>query len=1499
MEEGNEFTYYIASAKELREGKRFPEARDALKQAYMFASNPDEIERADGEKRELDKACSQRFSELEKILQSLLKKEPLHLTDDDVRKGDETFAELSELETAETVLRVKALHEQWSALKRRREVKQLAERTKAEFAEHWKKPFLLLPIYDGAYQKALQLASEYPEEPAFQELLAEALKRREEAYKEEGVLTTAAEGGQYDRLDQEFQKLSEKAEKEGPWYEWVLEDGKRRLKQKRLEPFNLARKHFHELARLSQEQKADEYLQQAESLLRESPDTAATWVQKALELKYIGADKKREIEEYDKNTVQPAIAQRSRAKGLLQEARAKQRQPEEAWNLVGEAIASDPHLPPHDVESTRAEILPYLKRHLEKSLRSAKEAWQSGGFETAKEAASRVREVAEESPALHSLYQQAEQLIADCIQEENELAYVRQEAQRIESLASQNLQAAENALAALEQRVANKPERFQALLKPAQDKVRALEDLSSLALRLEQQFDNMDPAMVSDWQDYQAIRRIKEQLQRLAGACHTESIRRGKPEQLEALHRRILSRLEFYKGREAWQAELYQRAIEHLRRVAEDDQPLAQRLLEQAGDVTGAQGALEWAQQIMQQAPPQYEHALQVLEPWREKPSPLQAKVERLYREVETQWETALTTRLDQLLQDQENPLLREIERLIRILDERLHSPRAPEYKAKYLPSIYAQLAQGSTNFERKLEYLDKALEHAVGEERQKLLWEQRKSKKKWAFHQAEEAVRQGDFAKARQVLVELVSEYFDDVEALTRLVEVCLLTDETRLAESYLRQGQRTVEKAKRDQQPTQAGLESMEELLELDFRLEALEEKVRAAAEIRTALDRAREALQPQRHIAEYRQARDQRATLQDNLKRRATQLYERIRQDQDLLACSEKIQAGVKKYWDEQLCQWLFAQAESLERTLENLEKELINALQTELEKIPVPDLAQLDFHVQALPAEVMRRWEMGMKLLYLFPPLKQGYTTLREVQSTLNRLRVDVNRLVGDTTGLVVDEAGNLLPPFAALEKQISWMENALDWLASVRDLLSDYNRAAGRSDAAEVSEVTGVYETGKQFLENLYQLRNCITAARRALHAAITAGSGPNHWGQVNWREVVHCLLLSPHTPLPPTAERAKELAGAANEEEKRRIYWGDLESPEMETRWRRWQEAAQVLQQVSFSEHAAQAPWDGINTCIRNAGIEEKWETIKTPLADIRPPYSEHRAVTDVLTEMNEWLNRRNRLVLLVAEWYGLFRAEEFGNVLKKMKQIEDEDRNDEFGFRQHLAIADPMTGAMLGWNKLNDELKKRQEQQKTLESWWATVRSSALEPWKTNKRGEVIELVKNGAFDAAYALAWDALYGALGNGRTNALGGGLALQPLKEYLQQCPVQAGKALSQQVSQRLKEVEQRLHDTEEAIRDLEFWLTEADQMATPLVPREPFSRPLKVLQREYEAYRDELEMNLDILRAMPTRFPWQKRKKDQLRQHCLNLLRECSQEIYAPALEKYWNQILEA
>jgi len=479
-ENQTELAYYLNQARTLAGQDRFDEAREAITNAYKFATNA-EMPQVEETERQIEEQRSRRVRKLSDELTALLEVPADQLTAEQARQGEETLARLVLIhpDPAE----VDRLRQRWCDHRRRAEAARVLQETQRRLQELWQSHYTLLSRYDEAVALANKVAAEHPDDAAFQELRRRAEQKREEALRQGDLLFAAAKTSfSFRRLIAEMQGLYDHGEPELPWYEWgfIEVEGQ----QVRAPVFHRtvpaspeAITHLTDMAREYEESKAEEYRQRAEAALPADPEGAAEWVAPILpddvklppevlarksaeewaalreRFTYISTEKRRQIAAFYTEKIAPALQRRARARALLAEATKPGQDPEAGWMLTAQAASTDPYLG-NEVAAARELLRPYLRVKWEKDLQKAEDARRAGRFEDALPVAERICAQAEGDEGLRELYERGERLRRECQDDQELLTYVQAEAQRIAALVEQRPEQAQQALKALEARVA-------------------------------------------------------------------------------------------------------------------------------------------------------------------------------------------------------------------------------------------------------------------------------------------------------------------------------------------------------------------------------------------------------------------------------------------------------------------------------------------------------------------------------------------------------------------------------------------------------------------------------------------------------------------------------------------------------------------------------------------------------------------------------------------------------------------------------------------------------------------------------------------------------------------------------------------------------------------------------------------------------------------------------------------------------------------------------------
>lgn len=1461
--------YYLERAKTLAGEDRFGEALDALRDARKLTAGT-EVDLVENIKQEIEEARRQRIRALTGDLAVLLTREPGTLTPEDLDTGQKALARLQNVYP--NPVELEPLVERWQAHRRRAEVLRDLEETRQQLETSWQAPLLLLSQYDEALALARRKADEHRDVLQFQELLKEAEQKREQAYKEEMKLTTQATEGNFKPLIEELERLKREGKQDLPVYDWgmVEEDGKpkRALVARGYLPAAEAIRRLRELATQYEEGKADDYRGRAQAELPAHPEAAAEWIGDALKFEYATPKKKEELQAFYNETIQPDLDRRQRAVELVEDALQRDKDVVEAWGLLDQATSIDRYAP--DIERGRDQVRPCLKVYLEGLLDRATEKRQAGGFETAEEMTDRVREIVGGDEKLQAITQWAQELAKGCDADRDVYEAAGAEAKRIEGLVDANLAAAAQAMADLETTVAGRPERFQQILQGARHAVQAHRSLEALLAEWERRFQTLDPIRL---EEREAFRQASNELDRLADEVGQAVAERGRKAGLVDFQRRLEARQHFLQGQLNWEAGLYEKttaAWEQVIKAGRDDASLARDWLQKARDATAVSQAIEKAQ--AHQKTGRFKDALDALKDWRTKASPRQGEVQNIYRQIEDEWAGRLEAEIKSLIADlQQRPAYADLIEKVNQL-ELLRPSKAREYRYDHFPRIYEEwgdLAVRSGQYQEAEEHYQRAADLVRGEAHIRLVGKRRRARRQWVYDQVEKLIVAGKRSEAHQGLMTWIDDAPDDVESLAWLADLFLEDEENERAADYIRWAERRLEIADREQSPARAGLEQLEEIAEWRLRLETMRLKTRAVTDVNQAKQRITARLQPRTSLREYRLAQTARDGLIEQLKQTEQEIQQQETEHPLHIRLSQEAQDRVHRAWRE-VRRWLGEQvrkAGGISAWYDDVERNLLEQLRDLWDQTGARDVEQLDFRQAEPLADLRRRWETGLKIRYLSRQSGEGELAIREITDALGRLRTRANQLIDDPRGPEYDLKGAQLTPEDALSAQLRWSENLLAWAALLRDLLGGYAWAADKPSKTEEREDTaGTYTVSRESYNKVYEFRKAISNLRRAvqqteqrLEQAIVAGKdGRRRWEHVNWQKLVFNVLQSPQLPEPLSDGQSQD-----------RTYWNELEHNDVDRRWQAWRRAAEILLEANLSSQSERAPWEIINTEIAGAEIEERWEEISVPLEEHWRSFGQHWVVEQLLQEINEAERLRDRLVLLTVELHTLIQAEESRPALSRMERMETDDADDKYGFRQGHVMRDPQP---LAWEELKEMLQAHQRQWEVFQTWWAPVERSALRPWREESRAKVVRLAREAGFEEAIQWVQDALEGTQTGGRTNRLGGGLALAPLLEHLENRPSELESPLSHRLRQALQETDRWHHDAQEAVDELRFWSGETTGQHRPGDIPGPIAR----LQTRFSEEVEALEFHLGILESIKP-WPWKRREKEGQRQLCFELL----------------------
>ncbi|NLS80054.1 MAG: hypothetical protein GXY76_22670 [Chloroflexi bacterium] len=1438
LPQDSSLTYYLQQARAKAKENRFEEALADAATALNLALQQEEIDLIQAIRAEIKQARDRRVQELSGYLRSLLARPLDDLDRDALQKastgGQEAFSELQSVDP----LAAQPLAAGWNTLKSRIETRLDLLMTRDELNRLWAAPQLKVLEYRAALQKADEVAGRHPGEMEFRDLQAEAQRRLDEARKLEGDLTTQAGQAEFSRLLGALEGLKEAGETQLPWYEWgdqKREDGtsvRAVISTDRYAPAPEALGHVRQLAQAFEEGKAREYRQNAQVALPAEPEGAEEQIRKGLVFGNLLPDTRQSLQGYLDAEVLPAVAVRQAAKAKLDEALNTLRSTQDAAQAAGkarEAQRRDGHWLGFAAELHR-ELGPELGRDWGAKLRAAEEQRAAGEFKEALAAARRVQEQAAGLPGFDEVLAQAQALVECCQADTALFEQVTQQGKEIVALADQDLGTAERLLAEIETLVAGRPQRFMQLLFAPRRKVQECQTLEQAMAQWERRLDESHPARLGDslYADADRVRGVLAGLQDI----NKEIDARGARRQLAHLRARVDARRRFIEGRADWEVGRYRSAQEHWQSVQQlngDDAALAAEWLGRAQDASEVTEKLAQAQQL--RAEGKLSQAAEVLDPWRTRASPLQAEVRKLHQAVIAERRAQLVQDIDGMIRAlDENPVYSRLIRQVEALEEIDHD-LASEYKASYYPLIHVRLgdlALKADQYDRALAHYETGLSYAQDAERSALLLGKRKAATARAWGAAEAHERDGQLGPACQALDKLLGDYADDIRTLYWLAGLALKKAETEQDPALKRAereratrccdaAERRLNEAERWNDPGRVGFASADEILEWQALFELMRIRINAQDRASRALERIAEQLRPEGSISEYRMAREAKDALQQALLQQASDMMAEEQPGARLQALPQAMQNNIARDRAETERYILALARDRIDEDYQRMEGDLSRELRSSFGKTADPPLESLVFQAAPPAAELISRWKLGLKINVLAEPAREGQQARAEVMRTASRLGGTVRQLVEDVRGPLTGLDGQVLESMAALETQIQWCGNAEEWATELRDMLNAFDFAKGAKEAP-VGDSLSTRAYCNQLGKHKGALLNLRSNARKAdnlIAAAVGAGRHQyNSWRQVDWSSIVKELLLANSKPLP---KDVPEVGGAPDQQ--RAAFWSALEAADDATRRERWQTASEFLLEARYGDNLERVPWqDKINPIIRRARLDERWDEALDPLHDDMIQFSAHRVVEWLRQRRHDDEQKRNRLVIALAELYAALQADNWQAALAKIETMKKEDPQDQYGFWQRAVMREPRGQEPLSLDSLKGQVDTHLAQWQVLKEWCGDDADSALRRWNEGKddepsmRQQVVELTRSARFDEALKLCHDALEGAGVDQRTNQLGGGLSLVALLARLEEIPEAVRTPLtSRRLEIELARIDGVRHDANAAQNDIRSWL----------------------------------------------------------------------------------------
>lgn len=1506
---------YLEKAYQLGNSDRYAEAYELLDEAenlppdMLGADGLAQIERV---RDELTQDRDKRIYELTQQIKAAMQKSPEELTEDDLEAGEHSLALLSRV--LPNPVEWERINENWRAFRQNITMEQEIETAERELKQIWLNESKLNTVaFDRALVRARQLADAYPESEEAKRLFERAVQERKGAYEYIDERVTQQGMNAFDALIEIMQADYDRGIKTLPFYDIIEGEltpvaGEEVTAEQALGQVMALRTRY-------QNTKIQEYIDRAQAEMKAHPQSALKIIEDAKKtFVYADQGEKQRLDQFIENEIKPRIRNRELAEELATEARKDARNnPERAWDQLNEAKSIDELTPV--IKHVEEAIKPHLKLRLEDLLKDAEEMRQAGKIQVARNTAGSVEKYAK-SAGLIDIEARAANLKKACNDDETLLKQLQEIAEKIEALVDTDLKTARELLQQAQKKILGRPEHFRQPLLTAQAKVEERASVRELFEELQIAFESLNPDTVSGFRDLsqerlkdEALREVKNIQSALKDLEQKTLKLRSRSPQFNTLLAYIRGRLDLISGRLSWKVGSYQDALEDWRRCSEkgvdDDKSLAQKWIAHATDATAVTGALKKARQ--QRQAKEYKSALETLEPWRSKASPKLQEVQSLYRSIKSAWIKQLKKEIDTGKRDDGGKL--NAQDIINRLDQlqALDREEARKYADKQV-KIYRSWAESSPTIEKKIEYYKNALEVAgkpsPAEIVKGLFWAERKQF--WDSLENE---------KTAQVLAKLrdwITKHPYDVETRIKLIRRLLNNGDDARIDIEMAEGR--IERAHKEREPFEAGFANKVELQEAELILKALKHHSQGIITIAEAKNAIRDWMQPDKGISEYCFGETELGKKKDALYTRQEEMKSELAQNKTYRSLPPEAQERVKKEWD-RVRTWMSGEAQ-MDGEFHDWYKEQKKALTQTLRErwrdttpIPVESLKLMG--AQPTPAQ-MDRLRIGLKILFLSKGDPAGRMALNEHGALSDELKQETDALTTDVIGPAFDLENTPLTPPRALEKQQEWTRNLRKWARELDAINKSYsasmdaceNRSSGQDGGQTKEEMEDILKSLEDFWDNLKTLNGQMSQVRANLERAIGAGdiSFDGHvWQDVPWRKVARELIEA-----------------SAKKADKSDL--SQLDAVNIDARDKAWNKAADVLMDAHLDAHVEKAPWQKIDPIIRDAKIDERWEAVLDPIAEVSV-MSGHRVLKWLKEETHKAKRTRDRLVLAAAYLYTLVQAERFGLALEQMDHMEQLDAENKFGFRTGKLIKDPIP---YSWDALKEHLSTQKAQWEAFQAWWQPVESSALPVWrqvtsddpKTGVgRERFVQYVRKAEYEDAYRLAIDALYGVdaishftdiykkskiqqwngskikgefanklqeleseLGGSppyewNTNALGGGLALAPLLKYLQQLPDALSAPSSRRMERALQQVEKWLHDVKESIAEVRFWL---DGVSRPGRIHPDMTDPVPELQQRF----DELEEELNgVIAALSSPWPFGKKGQREYGRDVLNELKD--------------------
>ncbi|RME69657.1 MAG: hypothetical protein D6784_18075 [Chloroflexi bacterium] len=414
------FAQYIQEAEALMKENLFASAGEKLQEAGRWADDDQQRGIIAAQRESLEKRRRIYADWLKREMEPLFARPPETLTEAELRKGEETLQELAaclqDSIEKDILLERDILLRRWAAYRTYRQDTLDLRKVEQEVKTLWDAPALLVSQYDQAVQIAQEALKKQSgaREKEFQDLLAEAQKRHQQAQNDVNALLDKANAGEFEPLLTEMEQLARQGCTKLPGFKW--EEGQ--LTAGELIEAGKAIAQLKSLAQAYAQKKAQALTNEAWKNLESDPQQAVRLLEEAQSLPFLPPEEKQRLQTFYQDKAAPALAQHAQARQFLERARQKRETDvEEAWDFLQEAYRLAPGL--EEVKTERRYMLPWLRVHLNKRLREADDFLREQQPDQARPVLEQVLERTRHIPEAEDIHRKADKLYQTLLQKTN------------------------------------------------------------------------------------------------------------------------------------------------------------------------------------------------------------------------------------------------------------------------------------------------------------------------------------------------------------------------------------------------------------------------------------------------------------------------------------------------------------------------------------------------------------------------------------------------------------------------------------------------------------------------------------------------------------------------------------------------------------------------------------------------------------------------------------------------------------------------------------------------------------------------------------------------------------------------------------------------------------------------------------------------------------------------------------------------------------------------